>query len=80
MSVPARKKSSSSVKRRRSHKALKAVGAGSCERCKTAVRPHRACTNCGFYKGRDVLDVSRKAKRALASTQAAAPAKEAEEK
>lgn len=36
-----------------------------CEKCGEAVRVHRACAACGFYKGKDVLS----------KPKAAAPAK-----
>lgn len=28
-----------------------------CPKCKEPVMPHRACTSCGTYKGREVLQV-----------------------
>ncbi len=59
--------------------ALKATQIGSCKRCKADVKPHHACANCGFYKDRDILDVSRKTKRALSSAKAAATQSQKEE-
>ncbi len=59
MSVPARKKSSSSVRRRRSHHSLSKVDIASCAKCKEAVQSHRACTNCGTYKGRHAVETSK---------------------
>lgn len=29
----------------------------SCPKCAKLVRPHTMCKNCGYYKGRQVLDV-----------------------
>lgn len=55
MSVPARKKSSSSVRRRRSHHFLSKVELVLCVKCNEAVQPHRACKNCGTYKGRNAV-------------------------
>jgi len=32
----------------------------SCSKCGQAVLPHILCGNCGFYKGREVIDVFQK--------------------
>lgn len=42
---------------RRSHHALDAVNAGTCQKCGTPSLSHRACANCGFYRGREVVNV-----------------------
>ena len=34
---------------------LKPVHAASCPRCRSAKRPHAACLECGYYRGRQVL-------------------------
>ena len=31
-----------------------------CTKCGAAIRPHRACTECGNYKGKEVIQVSKK--------------------
>ncbi len=31
-----------------------------CPKCKKPVKPHTVCANCGFYKGREVIDVMAK--------------------
>lgn len=64
MSVPTQRRTSSYKKRRASHFALKATGYKACPKCKKPVRPHRACTNCGTYKDRTVIDTSKKLKKA----------------
>jgi len=49
---------------RRSHHALKAASLSKCSNCGEAHRPHHMCLSCGFYKGRQVLDIAgEKAKR-----------------
>ncbi len=79
MSVPASKKSRSAARRRRSHIHVDPVNTGGCAKCGEAVLPHRACAACGFYKGRQVIDHSRDAERAIKKMQAApAPEKETE--
>ena len=62
MSVPTKRRTKSSVGRRRSHDALKKVTLGKCSQCGQAVKPHKACAFCGTYKGRAVLTI--KAKKA----------------
>ena len=55
MPVPKRKRSRA---RRDSRFANKAMDAGSivaCTECKSPVRPHVACLQCGFYGGRKIL-------------------------
>ena len=43
--------------RRRSHLALKAQALLACEHCKKKITPHTVCKFCGFYKGREVVNV-----------------------
>lgn len=52
----------SETAKRRSHHALTAVAAVKCE-CGAARLPHRACSSCGKYNGRIVIDVIARAKR-----------------
>jgi large subunit ribosomal protein L32 len=33
-----------------------------CSNCQNPVLPHTICKNCGFYKGREVVDVHKKKK------------------
>jgi len=54
----------SHTKNRRSHHALKAVPLSVCSNCGAHHRPHHMCLDCGFYNGRQVMDLStEKAKR-----------------
>lgn len=49
---------------RRSHHALKAANLSKCSHCGEPHRPHHMCQNCGFYNGKQVIDlVAEKAKR-----------------
>ncbi len=43
--------------RRRSHLALKKQVLLACAQCKKMIRPHTVCKYCGYYKGREVLNV-----------------------
>jgi large subunit ribosomal protein L32 len=59
---------------RRSHHALTAPEMAVCKNCGAQHRPHNMCLNCGFYKGRIVMDLQakKKAREArLAAKQAA---------
>lgn len=58
MAVPKRKMSRSRTRHRRAQwlRVSKPTYA-TCKRCKSPVRPHTACEVCGFYGGREVIDV-----------------------
>ena len=47
---------------RRSHHALVAPTLSVCQNCGAQHRPHHMCLNCGFYKGRMVVDLLEKKK------------------
>jgi len=46
---------------RRSHHALEAMRMSTCANCAAPHRSHTVCMNCGWYKGRKVLDLAAKA-------------------
>ncbi len=49
---------------RRSHHALKAATLSKCSHCGESHRPHHMCLSCGYYNGRQVMDLaSEKVKR-----------------
>ncbi|MBI5793531.1 50S ribosomal protein L32 [Candidatus Uhrbacteria bacterium] len=73
MPVPARKLSRSKGRRRRSHDHMNPVQVGTCEKCRASTMAHHACPTCGFYKGRQVVDHSRKVARLLKKTGHAHP-------
>ena len=43
--------------RRRSHLALKKQVLIACAQCKKMIKPHMVCKYCGYYKGREVINV-----------------------
>ncbi len=45
------------TKNRRSHHALKAPNLATCANCGASHRQHHMCLDCGFYKGRQVIDL-----------------------
>lgn len=57
MAVPFRRTSKTKKNMRRTH-LKKEVGALiKCPKCGATLRPHRACTKCGYYKGEEVIKV-----------------------
>ena len=57
MPVPKYRTSASKRNMRRSHHALKNVGVSECPNCQEIKLPHTACSACGHYSGRQVMDV-----------------------
>lgn len=55
--VPVKHHSHGKTARRRSHLALTKTNLIACPKCHAAVRPHQYCPNCGFYKGKEVVNV-----------------------
>lgn len=48
----------SHTRNRRSHHALKEPTLGACSNCNEFKRPHHMCLHCGYYKGRQVMDLT----------------------
>lgn len=74
MGLPGHRRTSSHKRRRASHFALAKSVSSECAKCKTAVLPHRACKNCGFYRGRTVVDTMRNMARKIKRVTAKKPA------
>lgn len=60
MSVPKQRHSQGRTNRKRVQYAQKPQTIGSCADCGSPATPHRACSTCGKYKGREVVDVTKK--------------------
>lgn len=58
MAVPKRKMSRANTRARRSQWKAAPVTLVSCPQCRAPKRPHVACSNCGTYNRRQVIDVS----------------------
>lgn len=58
MAVPFRRTSKTKKRMRRTHLKKTAASTVVCPNCGEALRPHRACTKCGYYKGKEVIKVS----------------------
>ena len=58
MAVPKKKTSKSKSRgRRASNWVLKTPARSVCPQCTTAKLPHVVCPNCGWYKGRQAIEV-----------------------
>lgn len=60
MGTQKQKRTKAARNQRRSHHALKLIKSTKCEKCGKTIRPHRACSGCGYYKGNAVIDVMKK--------------------
>ncbi len=58
MAVPKRKMSRANTRARRAQWKAAPVALVSCPQCRAPKRPHVACSNCGTYNRRQVIDVS----------------------
>lgn len=63
MGVPKQKHTKSRRNKRRLHLFIKPSALVKCQKCGKPALPHKVCLNCGFYKGREVLDVLKKLDR-----------------
>lgn len=56
--LPKRKVSKGRRDRRRAHDAIGSPNLVECSNCHQRTMPHRVCPHCGYYKGRQVLDLA----------------------
>jgi len=61
MPNPKRRHSKARRGNRRAHDSIKGHSLAECPNCHEKKMPHRACPKCGYYKGREVLDVEESA-------------------
>lgn len=57
MALPKRRWSKTRTKKGRTHKKLEETGLSVCPKCKQPKLPHRLCSVCGYYKGRQVIEI-----------------------
>ena len=55
--LPKQKQSRTRRDKRRTHDSLKSSNIVQCSNCGEMRLPHRACPDCGYYKGREVFEV-----------------------
>ncbi len=58
--VPFRRTSKTAKNARRTHLKKEAPTITVCKNCGKPVEPHRACKECGYYKGKQVIEVKKK--------------------
>ncbi len=63
MAVPARKVSKTRRDKRRTHDKIDSPTQAVCTNCKAVIKPHRVCDQCGFYKGKQVIEIKDKSKK-----------------
>lgn len=56
MANPKRRTSKARRDRRRAHDALPLPASSVCPECGEVKMPHRACSHCGHYRGREVVE------------------------
>ena len=63
MALPKRKHSKSRRDKSRTHWKLALPSLTKCPQCAQPVLPHHVCSQCGYYRGRQVIVVSEKKKK-----------------
>ena len=58
--VPFRKVSKTRKRMRRSHNALDLPGMIKCPTCGEMIKSHRVCPKCGSYKGKTIIETTKK--------------------
>ena len=61
MSVPKQRHTKTRRDRKRKRFELQPVKTISCPKCKKPMLPHRVCGECGYYKGKEVINTVKKA-------------------
>ena len=62
MPNPKHRFSKTRTKKRRTHYKIESPTVMACSNCGAPVLYHRICTECGYYKGKPVIEVKEKAK------------------
>ena len=57
MAVPKSRHTKSKKNRRRAHIFLKSPVLTNCPKCRKPILPHTACRYCGFYGGKEIINV-----------------------
>ena len=59
MPHPKKRTTQSAKNQRRSHHALKKINLAKCGKCGKPVKPHHACSNCGYYGDKEAINVTK---------------------
>ncbi len=63
MALPKRRHSKSRRDKRRTHDGLNKPVFAPCPQCQRPKLAHRVCLHCGYYKGRQVIEIKPKKKK-----------------
>ncbi|MBI4982985.1 MAG: 50S ribosomal protein L32 [Candidatus Omnitrophica bacterium] len=63
MPLPKRRHSKTRGRKRRTHWKLTKTNLVSCPQCKKPRKPHNVCAVCGYYDGRQVVEIEIKEKK-----------------
>ncbi|MDI6605672.1 MAG: 50S ribosomal protein L32 [Candidatus Omnitrophota bacterium] len=63
MPLPKKRHSKTRGRKRRTHYKIFPVGLVPCPQCKQLKTPHRVCGVCGYYNGRQVIEIKVKEKK-----------------
>jgi len=63
LQLPKRRHSKSRRDKRRAHWKLKTVNLSCCPQCGAPKLPHRVCSECGYYEGREIIPPKKKEKK-----------------
>jgi len=61
--LPKRRHSAARGRKRRTHWKIKSTSLIACPQCKQLKLPHRVCLVCGYYDGRQVIEIQVKEKK-----------------
>jgi len=60
MAHPKRRQSTTRRDKRRTHYKASFLQLSLCSNCGTSVRYHTVCSDCGYYRGRQVIEIDQK--------------------
>jgi len=63
VALPKRRHSAARGRKRRTHWKLAKTSLSNCPQCKQPKLPHKVCVVCGFYDGRQVVEIKKKEKK-----------------
>ncbi|MBN2831037.1 MAG: 50S ribosomal protein L32 [Candidatus Omnitrophica bacterium] len=63
MALPKRKHSTTRGRKRRTHWKIAFGNLANCPQCKELKPAHRICPHCGYYKGKQVIEIKVKGKK-----------------
>ncbi len=63
MPLPKRRFSRSRTRKKRAHKLYKPEQCSICPQCKQPKLPHQVCALCGYYKGKQVIEIKVREKK-----------------